>query len=220
MSAVSRAIGGNVAELIPNGATLQMGIGEIPNAVLAALKDQARPRDPHGDVLRRRRRPGRERRDHRRAQDAPPRQARPTFVWARKRPYDFVDDNPSVEMPPDRLRERPVRRSPRTDRMVAINSALAVDLTGQVCADSIGPRLYSGVRRSARLHPRRRAVGRAAGRSSRCRRRRRAAGLAHRRRCSPRARASSRRRADVHDVVTEYGVARLHGRACASGRRS
>jgi acetyl-CoA hydrolase len=66
------------------------------------------------------------------------------FLLGTKRLYDFVDNNPVVELHPSEYVNDPyvIRQN---DKMVAINSAIEVDLTGQVCADSIGPRLYSGV---------------------------------------------------------------------------
>jgi 4-hydroxybutyrate CoA-transferase len=67
-----------------------------------------------------------------------------SFVMGTRRLYDFVDDNPMIEMHPSNYTNDPFVIAQNTG-MVAINSALAVDLTGQVCADSIGPRFYSGV---------------------------------------------------------------------------
>jgi 4-hydroxybutyrate CoA-transferase len=61
-----------------------------------------------------------------------------------QRLYDFIDDNPIVELHPTEYINDPFVIA-QNDRMVAINSAIEVDLTGQVCADSIGPRFYSGV---------------------------------------------------------------------------
>jgi acetyl-CoA hydrolase len=67
-----------------------------------------------------------------------------SFVMGTRRLYDFVDDNPFIEMHPLSFTNDPASIA-RNDRMVAINSALEVDLTGQVCADSIGHKLYSGI---------------------------------------------------------------------------
>ena len=66
------------------------------------------------------------------------------FLMGTRRLYDFVHDNPMVELHPTEYINDPFRIA-QNDRMVAINSAIEVDLTGQVCADSIGSRLYSGV---------------------------------------------------------------------------
>jgi acetyl-CoA hydrolase len=66
------------------------------------------------------------------------------FLMGTQRLYDFVDNNPMVELHPTEYINDPFRIA-QNDRMVAINSAIEVDLTGQVCADSIGSRFYSGV---------------------------------------------------------------------------
>jgi acetyl-CoA hydrolase len=66
------------------------------------------------------------------------------FMLGTRRLYTFVNDNPVVELHPTEYINDPFLIA-RNDRMVAINSAIEVDLTGQVCADSIGPRIYSGV---------------------------------------------------------------------------
>jgi acyl-CoA hydrolase len=138
------AIGGHVAGLIENGATLQMGIGLIPDAVLAALKGHRRlgvhtemfsdgvlPLVESGVIT------GEEKRVY-------PGKIVAGFVMGSRRLYDFVDDNPLVTMLDIAYVNDTsiIRRNPR---VCAINSAIEVDLTGQVCADSIGERLYSGV---------------------------------------------------------------------------
>lgn len=141
---VELLIGRKVAELIEDRATLQMGIGAIPNAVLASLgnhKDLGIHTEMFSDgvvdlfeagVITNAYKP-----IHRG-------QIVATFVSGSKRVYDFVDDNPKVIMREvayvnDTAR---IRRHPK---MTAINSAIEMDLTGQVCADSIGTRLFSGV---------------------------------------------------------------------------
>ncbi|HEX5149351.1 MAG TPA: acetyl-CoA hydrolase/transferase C-terminal domain-containing protein [Candidatus Limnocylindrales bacterium] len=141
---VERRIGEHIAELVPDGATLQLGIGAIPSATALALGDKkdlgihtemftdsivdlveagvitgARKERNRGKIVT-------------------------AFMMGTQRLYDFVNDNPEVEMRPvDFTNDTHVIRS--FSRMVAINSAIEVDLTGQVVADSIGHRLYSGV---------------------------------------------------------------------------
>jgi acyl-CoA hydrolase len=141
---VERKIGEHVADLVPDGATLQLGIGAIPAATALALRDKhdlgihtemftdavvdlveagvvtgARKERNRGKIVT-------------------------AFIMGTPRLYDFVHDNPMVEMRPvDFTNDTHVIRS--FSRMVAINSAIEVDLTGQVVADSIGHRLYSGV---------------------------------------------------------------------------
>jgi 4-hydroxybutyrate CoA-transferase len=138
------AIGEHAARLVPDGATLQMGIGAIPDAVLRRLHDK-HDLGIHSEmfsdgvvdlveagVITNRRKhvhPGR---------------TVTSFVVGTKRLYDFVDDNPFVEFHPcDRTNDTSIIR--KNDAVVAINSALEVDLSGQVCADSIGFRIYSGI---------------------------------------------------------------------------
>jgi acyl-CoA hydrolase len=141
---IERTIGEHVADLVPDGATLQLGIGAIPAATALALRDKhdlgihtemftdavvdlveagvvtgARKERNRGKIVT-------------------------AFVMGTSRLYAFVHDNPMVEMRPvDFTNDTHVIRS--FSRMVAINSAIEVDLTGQVVADSIGHRLYSGV---------------------------------------------------------------------------
>ncbi|MGZ4617781.1 MAG: acetyl-CoA hydrolase/transferase family protein [Frankiaceae bacterium] len=138
------AIGRNVAELVCDGAVLQLGIGGIPNAVLAALGDRKDlgvhtevVSDGILDLVRRGVLTG----------------ARKTlnrgkivtaFLDGTRALYDFVDNNPMVEMrPADYTNAAHVIM--RLDNMTAINSCLEIDLTGQVCAESIGTRMFSGV---------------------------------------------------------------------------
>ena len=141
---VDRAIGRHVAEMIEDGATLQMGIGSIPNAVLAALqnhKDLGVHTEMFSDGLidlaEKGIVNGRRKIKH-------PGKIVAGFVMGTQRLYDFIDDNPRVLMLDIAYVNDTsvIRRNPK---VTAINSAIEVDLTGQVCADSIGTRLYSGV---------------------------------------------------------------------------
>jgi acyl-CoA hydrolase/GNAT superfamily N-acetyltransferase len=141
---VTMKIGENVASLIENGSTLQLGIGAVPAHVLPCLKDK-RDLGIHTEMLT----------------DAildlieagVVTNARKTlhrgktvisFCVGTRRLYDFVDGNPFFEFHPSDYVNDPFVIS-RNDRMVAINSALEVDLTGQVCADSLGYLFYSGI---------------------------------------------------------------------------
>jgi 4-hydroxybutyrate CoA-transferase len=137
-------IAGFIAELIPDGATMQMGIGAIPDAVLKYLfnkKDLGIHTELFSDgvidlvdagVLT----------NARKSIHAGKIVA--GFILGSKRLYDWVDDNPLIEMHRTEYVNDPFVIA-QNDRMVAINSAIEVDVTGQVCADSIGPKLYSGV---------------------------------------------------------------------------
>jgi acetyl-CoA hydrolase len=143
VSAVSRAIGKNVADLIENGSTLQMGIGEIPDAVLLYLKDK-RDLGIHTemfsdgvvDLFESGVVTGEAKTLHKGKIVA-------SFVLGSKRCFRFLDNNPFVEFHPSDYVNDPFVIA-QNDRMVAINSALSVDLTGQVCADSMGRKVYSG----------------------------------------------------------------------------
>ena len=133
-----------IAEMIPDGATMQMGIGAVPDAVLKYLYDKkdlgvhtelfsdgvidlveagvltsAAKTLHEGKILA-------------------------GFILDTKRLYDWVDDNPLIEMRRTEYVNDPFVIA-QNEKMVAINSAIEIDLTGQVCADSIGPKLYSGV---------------------------------------------------------------------------
>ena len=143
-SAEEEKIGEYVASLIDNKSTLQMGIGSIPNAALSKLKnhkDLGLHTEMFSDgvidliendvincnykgVLRGR--------------------ALATFLIGSKRLYDFVNDNPFIEMKESSM-VNDTARIRKNPKMIAINSAIEVDVTGQVCADSIGGKMYSGV---------------------------------------------------------------------------
>jgi len=144
LSDVHMRIGGHTAELIPDGATVQMGIGAIPDAVLYFLKDK-HDLGVHTELFsdgvidlvesgiitnaRKTLHPGK---------------ITAGFVIGTRRVYDWAHDNPLVELQRTEYVNDPFVIA-QNYRQVAINSAIEVDLTGQVCADSIGPRLYSGV---------------------------------------------------------------------------
>ncbi len=141
---LSLQIGRHVAELIDDGATLQIGIGAIPGAVLQFLGDR-RDLGVHTELFS----DGVMDLVHRGVITNEKKTLHPGkivagFIIGTQRLYDFVDDNPIVELHPTEYVNDPFVIA-RNDNMVSVNSAIEVDLTGQVCADSIGPRLYSGV---------------------------------------------------------------------------
>jgi acyl-CoA hydrolase/GNAT superfamily N-acetyltransferase len=140
----SRRIGQFCAGLVDHGATLQLGIGQIPNAILenlAAKQDLGLHTEMLSDGVMGLIRAGvvtcARKTFH-------PGKAVTTFCMGSRALYDFVDDNPFFEFLPTEVVNDPVLIA-RNDRMVSINSALQIDLTGQVCADSIGTRFYSGI---------------------------------------------------------------------------
>ncbi|HWB65084.1 MAG TPA: acetyl-CoA hydrolase/transferase C-terminal domain-containing protein [Chitinophagales bacterium] len=138
------AIGKNVSELVEDGATLQMGIGGIPNAVLAFLTnhkdlgihtemftDGVLPLVEKGVIN------GKRKRKH-------PGKIVSSFALGSRSLYDFIHDNPQVAMlDVAYVNDTTVIR--QNNKVTAINSAVEVDLTGQVCSDSIGSKIYSGV---------------------------------------------------------------------------
>jgi 4-hydroxybutyrate CoA-transferase len=138
------AIGAAVASLIENGATIQTGIGRIPDAVLAALHFHTDIgihtemfSDGVIDLIERGVITGEKKRVH-------PGKVVSSFVVGTKRLYDFIDDNPQIAMlDVSYVNDTTVIR--RNPKVTAINSAIEIDLTGQVCSDSIGPAIYSGV---------------------------------------------------------------------------
>jgi acyl-CoA hydrolase len=140
---VERCIGDYVAELVPDGATLQMGIGAIPTAVGLALRHKKDLgvhtelfTDPVLDLVEAGAITGA-------AKEINRYKIVTAFLMGSRRLYDWIDDNPMVEMRPvDYTNDTAVIR--RFRRMVAVNSAISIDLTGQVSADSIGTRFYSG----------------------------------------------------------------------------
>lgn len=139
-----KAIGRYIAELIEDGATLQMGIGGIPDAVLASLhshKDLGIHTEMFSDgvvpLVEKGILTGERKKTH-------PGKIVSGFVMGTKKVYDFLDDNPFVAML-DIQYINDVRTIARNPKVTAINSAIEVDFTGQVCADSIGTKHFSGV---------------------------------------------------------------------------
>lgn len=141
---VERQIGLHAASLIEDGSTLQMGIGAIPEAVLAGLKDR-RHLGIHTEMWS----DGALQLIQAGVVDNSRKAVHPGktvsgFVMGTRKLYDFVDDNPSVvQLEADYVNApHTIARNPK---VVAINSAVEIDLSGQVCADSIGSRIISGV---------------------------------------------------------------------------
>jgi acyl-CoA hydrolase len=203
-------IGDLVADLIEDGACLQIGIGAIPGAVLARLRgkqdlgihtemfsDGVVDLFEAGAITNR-------------LKSVHPGRMVTTFVNGSRKVFDFVADNPMVELHPcDRTNDTSLIR--KNDRVAAINSAIQIDLTGQVCADSFGHQIYSGIGgqmdfiRGAALSREGRAI--IALPSTACN------GTVSRivPELSPGAGVVTTR-GHVHWVVTEYGAVNLHGK--------
>jgi 4-hydroxybutyrate CoA-transferase len=143
-SPIQQAIGQHIANLIEDGSTIQTGIGGIPDAVLQYLQDK-RDLGIHTELFS----------DGiidlvdrgiitNEAKSIHPGKIIAGFMLGTQRLYDFVDDNPIIELHPTEYINDPFLIA-QNDRMVSVNSAIEVDLTGQVCADSMGSKLFSGV---------------------------------------------------------------------------
>ncbi len=210
-SPINELIGKQIAGLINDGDTLQLGIGAIPDAVLRSLTDK-RDLGVHSemfsdgivDLVERGVITGR-------LKNFLPGKIVAAFMLGTQRLYTFVHDNPIIEMRPVDFTNDPFTIS-RNDNMVAINSALQIDLTGQVCADSIGCRFYSGVGGQADFI--RGAAHSKGGKPIIALPSTALSGTVSRIApvLDPGAGVTTSRN-DVHYVVTEYGVAQLFGKS-------
>ncbi len=218
MSQAFEDIGRNVAALVDDGATLQLGIGGIPDAVLSHLRDR-KHLGVHTEMFsdgmvelveagivtneRKTLHPGK---------------IVASFVLGSKKLFQFIHNNPIVEFHPSDYVNDPFVIA-QNEKMVAINSAIQVDLTGQICSDSIGDSVYSGfggqvdfVRGASRAKGGKAVIAllstAKAGEISRI---------------VPYLDEGAgvvTSRADVHFVATEYGVADLHGRSMRERSRA
>ncbi len=208
---VHRVIARHIANMIPDGATLQTGIGAVPETLLTYLKDH-KDLGIHSemfsdgviDLMQSGVINGARKTLH-------PYKAVAGFVLGTKRLFEFIHNNPAIEFHPTSYVNHPEVIA-RNDRMVAVNAAIEIDLTGQVCSDSIGSKPYSGI----------------GGQVDFIR------GAAHSKGGLPIIAITSTvkngeisrivptlkpgagvvtSRGDVHYVVTEYGVACLHGKS-------
>ncbi len=210
VSEIAKKIGANIADLIEDGSTLQMGIGEIPDAVLYYMHSK-KDLGIHSEMVS----------DgvveliekgviNNEKKTLHPGKVIVGFVLGTRKLYDFLDNNPIFEFHPNLYTNDPFIIS-RNDKQVAINSAIEVDLTGQVCADSIGYNFYSGIggqvdfiRGAARSKGGKPIIALPSTAANDTISRivphlKEGAGVVT-------------SRGDVHYVVTEYGVAYLHGK--------
>jgi 4-hydroxybutyrate CoA-transferase len=218
ISDIAMRIGRHIADLIEDGSTLQLGIGEIPDAVLNYLTEKKHlgvhsemVSDGVIDLIERGIITNERKTLH-------PGKILVGFVLGTRRLFDYINNNPVFEFHPSQYINDPFVIS-RNDKQVAINSAIEVDLTGQICADSIGYSFYSGiggqvdfVRGSARskggkpiIALRSTAVNDTVSR------------------IVPHLKEGAgvvTSRGDVHYVVTEFGVAYLHGKTVRDRSRS
>lgn len=216
ISATEQQIGKNVASLVENGATLQMGIGSIPNAVLASLgshKDMGIHTEMFSDgiipLVEKGVITGKFKKKHKGKIVA-------TFVLGSQKLYDFMDDNPTIAMLESSYVNDTsiIRQNPK---VTAINSAIEIDLTGQVCADSIGYNMYSGVGgqmdfiRGASLSDGGKAIIALPSTTHK--------GISRIVPCLKEGAGVVTTRAHVHYVVTEHGIAYLYGKSIAERAR-
>jgi len=141
---IAPRIGKNVADLVPDGATIQIGYGNVPDAILSFLSEKKDLgvhtemfSDGIIDLVERGVITGKRKGFHEGKVVA-------SFCMGTKRLFDFINRNEMFEMYPSSYTNDPCNIS-RNNHMIAINSALEVDLTGQVCTDQIGHRFYSGI---------------------------------------------------------------------------
>jgi acyl-CoA hydrolase/GNAT superfamily N-acetyltransferase len=141
---VAKKIGQNIANLIDDGSTLQMGIGAIPDSVLQHLTDK-KDLGIHTEMFSDGFMTLAEKGVITNSQKTlHPGKTVASFCLGSEKLYEFVDNNPSIEFHPTEHTNDPFVIA-QNDKMVAINSAIEVDLSGQVCADSLGPMFYSGI---------------------------------------------------------------------------
>jgi acyl-CoA hydrolase len=209
-SEIETLIGKHCAELVPDGACIQMGIGTLPNAVAAQLKDHQHlgiHTEMFADGVLALIRSG-VLDGSRKNIDVGKHVA--AFLYGSQDVYDFIHENPSVLVKDVKYTNDPWTIS-RNDNVVAINSALEVDFTGQICADSIGTRLYSGTGgqvdfvRGANMSKGGKSITAFASRSAK--------GIG---KIVPTLKVGAgvvTARSDAHWIVTEYGAVDLYGKS-------
>jgi 4-hydroxybutyrate CoA-transferase len=211
ISNIEEQIGYHIAQLVEDGSTLQLGIGAIPDAVLKFLKDK-KDLGIHTEMFS----------DGvmelveegvitNKAKTYHPGRIVSNFLMGTRKLYDFVHDNPILEMHPSDYTNDPFVIS-RNPKMVSINSALEVDLSGQVCADAIGTKQYSGVGgqvdfiRGASRSPGGKSIIAMPSTALGGKKSRIVARLSE-------GAAITTSRNDIHYVVTEYGAVDLRGKS-------
>ncbi len=208
---IEKKIGAYIADLVDDGATFQLGIGGIPNAALSAM-DGKKDLGVHTEMvsdgvveaIEKGIITGAKKKLH-------PGKVIATFMLGTKRLYEFADNNPLFELHPGEYTNDPFVIGQNND-MVAINSAIEVDLTGQICSDSIGYKIFSGIggqvdfiRGAARSPGGKPIIAMASTTKDESISKivphlKEGAGVVT-------------SRGDVHYIVTEYGVAYLHGKS-------
>jgi 4-hydroxybutyrate CoA-transferase len=207
---IERKIGEHIGNLVEDGSTLQLGIGGIPDAVLVALREK-KNLGIHTEMISDGVKEGIEAGFITGAKKTlHPGKVIGTFTLGSQALYDYVHNNPVFELHPTNYTNNPMIIA-QNEKMVSVNSAIEIDLTGQVCSDSIGPYIYSGfggqvdfVRGSAMSRGGKPIIALPS-----------TAKEGNLSRIVPFLKPGAgvvTSRADVHYVVTEYGVAYLHGK--------
>ncbi|SDD87283.1 acetyl-CoA hydrolase/transferase family protein [Riemerella columbipharyngis] len=207
---IERQIGKNIAELIDDRSTLQMGIGTIPDAVLQCLKNH-KDLGIHTEMLS----------DGavelikndiitNKYKGTHNNRTVTSFCFGTKKLYDFVDNNPSIEFMDVEYVNFPINIM-KNHKLTAINSAIEIDFTGQVCADSIGTYQYSGIggqmdfMRGAALSEGGKPIIAISARTKK--------GVSRIVPCLKEGAGVVTTRGHIHYVVTEYGTAYLYGKS-------
>ncbi|MBN1873072.1 MAG: GNAT family N-acetyltransferase [Anaerolineae bacterium] len=208
---VALAIARHATRLVENGSTIQVGIGVVPNAILYGLMDK-KDLGVHTEMFS----------DglidlieagvvNNSKKTFHPGKILATFCIGTRRLYDYVNNNPIFEFRPVDYNSSPINIA-KNEKMVAINTALQVDITGQVCADSLGHQIYSGIGgqadfiRGAALAPQGKPIIALPSTAQNGTVSRIVSSLSE-------GAGVVTTRGDVHYVVTEYGVAYLHGKS-------
>lgn len=215
---IEENIGRNIASLVPNKANLQLGIGGIPDAALKFLSDK-RDLGIHSEMFS----------DGvvelyekgiitNKYNNLNPGKFTATFLMGTKKLYQFADNNPDVEMYPVDYTNN-VMNAGKVDKLISINSALQVDLFGQVCADTLGYQQFSGVGgqvdfvRASSLSPGGKSIIALPSTNKACTISRIVAKLYD-------GSCVTTSRNDVHFIVTEHGIADLRGKTIRERARS
>ncbi len=209
-ASVYERIGSNIADLIEDGSTMQLGIGAIPDAVLHYLhgkKDLGMHTEMFADGVMKLVEEGVITNERKTLH---PGKMIVSFVLATRPLFDFINNNPIIEFHPSHYVNDPFIIA-KNDKMVAINSAIEIDLTGQICADSIGHRFYSGfggqldfIRGAARSKNGKPIIAIPSTAKD--------GSLSRIVTSLTEGAGVTTTRGDVHYVVTEYGVADLYGK--------
>jgi acetyl-CoA hydrolase len=214
---ISRAIGGHIAGLIEDGSTLQMGIGSIPDGVLFNIGNKSNLgihtemfSDGVIDLVEAGVVNNEKKTLH-------PGKIIASFMLGTRRCFDFADNNPIIELHPSKYVNNPFIIA-QNDRMVAINSALSVDLTGQANSDSLGTYFYSGIggqvdfiRGAAKSKGGKPIIALPATAKG--------GSVSRIARTLPEGTGITTSRGDIHWVATEFGAVNLHGRSVGERAR-